>query len=158
MRKLPSPSLVTRGWSSTRYSPFLSGRRSRGTEPEWLIRRVLHRAGARYRVDARLPGGYRGDIVFARARVAVLVDGCFWHGCPVHGRTEFRGPNRDLWRAKIRRNRARDRRATRLLEQSGWRVLRFWECEVRSAVAASAGRVLAVLDAAGGANRPNVSG
>ena len=67
----------------------------------------------------------RPDICFTRARVAVFVDGCFWHGCPEHGRRP--ATNRAYWLAKIERNRARDVRDTRRLQQGGWRVVRIWE-------------------------------
>lgn len=60
----------------------------------------------------------------------MFVDGCFWHGCPIHGRKEFRGPNAQNWVDKLRRNHERDQRATRAAEQDGWVVMRFWECEV----------------------------
>jgi len=72
----------------------------------------------------------RPDFVFAARRLAVFVDGCFWHGCPRHG-TRPRG-NAAFWRAKFRRNRARDRRDTRRLRRAGWKVLRLWEHELRA--------------------------
>jgi DNA mismatch endonuclease (patch repair protein) len=77
--------------------------------------------GARFRV--------RPDFVFAARRLAVFVDGCFWHGCPRHG-TRPRG-NAAFWREKFRRNRARDRRDTRRLRREGWRVVRLWEHELK---------------------------
>jgi DNA mismatch endonuclease (patch repair protein) len=65
-------------------------------------------------------------------RLAIFVDGCFWHGCPEHGRkTSFTGPNAALWEDKMRRNAERDRRSTALAEGDGWTVTRVWECEVR---------------------------
>ena len=90
------------------------------------------------------------DFVLPRHRIAVYVDGCFWHGCPVHGPKEFRGPNRDRWATKLDQNRSRDRRNTLLLEDAGWTVLRFWECQVRDDLE---GCVLAVADHAGAAAR-----
>lgn len=78
-------------------------------------------AGARPRA-----GRVRPDFVFHRERVAVFVDGCFWHGCPRHG-TQPR-QNRKFWREKIARNQARDALTTRGLRRNGWRVLRIWEC------------------------------
>lgn len=110
----------------------------RHTAPEMAVRRALHAAGARYRVQFPLPGNRRRtiDIAFPRARVAVFIDGCFWHGCPAHGvqpRT-----NEEWWSWKIARNRDRDADSTRTLESQGWRVLRVWEHEdpevVRDAV------------------------
>ena len=104
--------------------------RRRDTKPELLIRRALHASGLRYRVDyAPLASDRRrrADIVFTRAKVAVFVDGCFWHGCPTH----FVMPksNVDYWAPKIQRNMARDAETTHRLEDGGWTVLRFWEHE-----------------------------
>ena len=85
-------------------------------------------------VRGRAAGGEgfqaRPDFVFPVRRLAVFVDGCFWHGCPRHG-TRPRG-NAAFWRAKFRRNRARDRRDTRRLRRAGWQVLRLWEHELRA--------------------------
>jgi DNA mismatch endonuclease (patch repair protein) len=78
-------------------------------------------AGGRFQV--------RPDFVFTARRLAVFVDGCFWHGCPRHG-TRPRG-NAAFWRAKFRRNRERDRRDTRNLRRAGWKVLRLWEHELK---------------------------
>lgn len=101
--------------------------RRRDTGPEMELRRALWRTGLRYRVDLRLSGA-RPDIVFTRQRIAIFVDGCFWHGCPTH----YIPPsgNAPYWRAKIERNRARDARNTSALIEAGYRVLRFWECEL----------------------------
>jgi DNA mismatch endonuclease, patch repair protein len=100
--------------------------RGRNTGPEVAVRRALWALGFRYRTHSAIPG--RPDIVFASARVAVFIDGCFWHGCPLHGVKPK--TNRDFWREKIRKNRMRDRRVTHLLKADGWSVLRFWEHEV----------------------------
>jgi len=103
--------------------------RGRDTGPELALRRVLHARGLRYRVDHPLPFDRRrrADIAFTRAKVAVFVDGCFWHGCPEHGATPR--TNTDFWAAKIARNRERDADTVRLLDEAGWAVLRFWEHE-----------------------------
>ena len=90
----------------------------------WLRQRTI---GGRVDDGARFQ--VRPDFVFAARRLAVFVDGCFWHGCPRHG-TCPRG-NAAFWRAKFRRNRARDRRDTRRLRRVGWRVLRLWEHELK---------------------------
>ena len=87
--------------------------------------------GLRFRVQKAVLPRCTPDFVLPRHRIAVYVDGCFWHGCPVHGPKDFRGPNRDRWAAKLDQNRDRDRRNTSRLEEAGWTVLRFWECEVR---------------------------
>jgi DNA mismatch endonuclease (patch repair protein) len=107
----------------------MQGNRSRDTKPELAIRRSLHAKGLRYRVNYRpLPGLRRtADVVFTRSRVAVFIDGCFWHGCPDH----YRAPasNVTYWSAKVSRNRERDTETTEHLECAGWTVLRFWAHE-----------------------------
>lgn len=127
-----------RAWVPTRHSRSLSGRKNRDTAPEVALRRAVHRLGLRFRVHRRLAGRFSVDFDLPRFRLAVLVDGCFWHGCPQHGPTGFRGPNSDRWAAKLDENRARDRRCNDLLQQQGWKVLRLWECEIRDDVEACA--------------------
>src|SRR4051794_8115781 len=102
--------------------------RSSNTEPEIALRRALHRRGLRYRLEGLIGEGTRRrvDIVFAVARVAVFVDGCFWHGCPTHGRREHR-INSWYWPDKIEGNRARDRDTNKRLRSAGWKVVRVWE-------------------------------
>lgn len=99
----------------------------RDTVPEMTLRRELHRRGLRYRVQLKVPGNRRRtiDLAFTRARVAVFVDGCFWHGCPLHG-VQPRS-NSEWWEWKIGRNRERDADTDALLVAEGWQVLRFWE-------------------------------
>ncbi len=101
----------------------------RDTAPELALRRELHRRGLRYRVEVALPVAPRRrmDIVFAPARLVVLVDGCFWHGCPSHG-TAARA-NADYWSAKIVANQLRDADTDARLRADGWEVLRVWEHE-----------------------------
>src|SRR4051794_5797828 len=122
--------------------------RRRDTSPELAVRRAAHALGLRYRVDARpLPAlNRRADLVFTKARVAVFVDGCYWHGCPQHG-TKAR-TNADYWASKIARNVQRDAETDRLLTEAGWRCLRFWEHEDPQGVAE---RIAAVV---GGARGP----
>nr|WP_204805923.1 very short patch repair endonuclease [Mycobacterium riyadhense] len=108
----------------------MQANRSRDTKPELEVRRGLHRLGLRYRV-ATAPEPQlrrRADIVFTRARVAVFIDGCFWHGCLEHGRSNF-NYNADYWPAKIAANAARDVETNARLREAGWLVLRFWEHE-----------------------------
>lgn len=116
--------------------------RRRDTTAERALRSRLHRDGFRYRVDARLERSlpYRADIVFRGPRVAVFVDGCFWHGCPQH-RTAPRS-NAEWWYRKIEGNRTRDETATAALREAGWTVLRFWEHEFPEACAAVIVRVM----------------
>lgn len=99
----------------------------RDTGPELALRRLLHVAGYRYRVAYPVPGFPRRsiDLAFTRYRVAVFVDGCFWHGCSEH--RQVPASNREWWATKLEENRARDEATTAHLEQLGWTVLRFWE-------------------------------
>ena len=102
--------------------------RGTGTAPEVALRKELWRRGLRYRVDTPLDGRRRRvDIVFTRQRVAVFVDGCFWHLCPEHG-TMPRN-NAEWWREKLEANRRRDEDSTARLEAAGWLVVRIWEHE-----------------------------
>lgn len=111
--------------------------RRRDTRPELALRKALHAAGYRYRCDYRIDvagGRARPDIAFTRPRLAVFVDGCFWHSCPEHGRTPQ--ANTDYWARKLERNRSRDQANTRALQAAGWLVLRIWEhTDVSDAVA-----------------------
>jgi DNA mismatch endonuclease, patch repair protein len=114
--------------------------RRRDTRPEKRVRSLLHRAGLRFRVDQpiRLDGArpIRPDIVFTRQRLAIFIDGCFWHGCPTHG-VRKNGVNSRYWGPKIARNQERDAEQAELLRRHGWEVLRFWEHDAPEPVAAS---------------------
>lgn len=101
----------------------------RDTAPEMALRRELHRRGLRFRVDRPVLADKRRrvDIVFGPTKVAVFVDGCFWHGCPVHA-TQPRA-NSSYWQDKIATNQRRDRDTDRQLEAAGWMVIRIWEHE-----------------------------
>jgi DNA mismatch endonuclease (patch repair protein) len=103
--------------------------RRRDTQPEIALRRALHAAGLRYRVERPVIPGMRrrADIVFGPAKVAVFVDGCFWHMCPEHA--TFPRANADWWRQKLERNYARDQDTDRLLRKQGWLPVRVWEHE-----------------------------
>lgn len=120
--------------------------RRRDTPPELQLRRLLHALGLRYRVDYKpIPSmRRRADVVFTRWRVAVFVDGCFWHGCPQHG--TWPKANADWWRDKIRANQSRDGDTVTQLEAANWRAVRIWQHEAPDAAAE---RVLAALAAAG---------
>ena len=110
----------------------MQANRRRDTGPERALRSALHAAGYRYRCDLRidLPSGHRvrPDVVFTRLHVAVFVDGCFWHACPVHGANPRSNPA--YWGPKLRGNRERDARNTAELEAFGWTVVRVWEHEL----------------------------
>lgn len=91
----------------------------------------------------RIAKGCTPDFVLPGRRIAVFVDGCFWHNCPQHGRkTPFTGPNASLWTAKLIRNVERDRLADQVAAEYGWTPVRVWECEVRSDPTAVARRLL----------------
>ncbi|GGO52181.1 hypothetical protein GCM10012286_56600 [Streptomyces lasiicapitis] len=126
--------------SSPSVSARMSRQGSRDTAPEIAVRRLLHAAGLRYRVNVPVPGMPRRtiDIAFAKARIAVFMDGCFWHGCPDHATSPK--ANAEWWRAKLDKNMARDRETSRHLEAAGWTVLRFWEHERPEDVAAAVDR------------------
>lgn len=108
--------------------------KGRDTKPEMAVRRALHARGHRYRVDIRpIPAlNRRADLVFTRLRVAVFVDGCYWHGCPAH----YTAPSTNItyWSEKVTKNRSRDLETSRLLQEAGWTVVRAWEHEPVSEV------------------------
>ena len=103
--------------------------RNRDTDAELALRRELHTRGMRYRVNHRIEGlgRTRPDIVFIKAKVAVMVDGCFWHRCPEHA--TFPKSNEAWWAEKLEVNVGRDRETDRLFAQLGWQVVRVWEHE-----------------------------
>ncbi|MFF4753121.1 very short patch repair endonuclease [Streptomyces sp. NPDC002514] len=113
----------------------MSRQSSRDTAPEVAVRKLLHAAGLRYRVNFPVPGMPRRtiDIAFSRVKVAVFLDGCFWHGCPEHA--THPKANAEWWRQKLTKNIIRDQETTRHLESQGWTVLRFWEHEVPKSIA-----------------------
>ena len=116
--------------SSTVASATMRANRRRDTTPERRLRSALHRLGWRFRVDLPVDAGgrrVRPDIVFTRRRVAVFVDGCFWHVCPEHGQQP--SANALYWKTKLQRNVDRDLADTESLERSGWTVVRVWEHE-----------------------------
>ena len=125
-------------------SRIMSAVKSRDTRPELLLRRALYRRGLRYRVGPRsVPG--RPDVAFPQARVAVFVDGDFWHGCPTHFPDRRPGgPNASLWLTKFEAVKQRDARATRLAEEVGWHVVRVWECELTGDLESVVERILRI--------------
>ena len=120
--------------------------KGRDTSAEILLRKSLWARGLRgYRIGvSTLPG--RPDVAFARAKVAVFVDGCYWHGCPAHCRMP--SSNRPYWERKIQRNMERDKAHVRALRKAGWRVIRLWEHQVRKNPLLAARRVAERLDEA----------
>jgi DNA mismatch endonuclease, patch repair protein len=107
----------------------MSRQRSRDTAPEMALRKELHRRGLRFFVDRAPMSGLRrrADVVFPRRRVAIYVDGCFWHRCPQHATDPRR--NGEWWAEKLAGNVARDRATDSALLEAGWRVIRVWEHE-----------------------------
>ncbi|WP_152645231.1 very short patch repair endonuclease [Kitasatospora griseola] len=134
--------------SSAAVRASMQANKSRDTAPELALRRAVHALGLRYRVAARpLPGVRRtADLVFTKAKVAVFLDGCFWHGCAEHHTVAIR--NGQYWADKVARNKARDADTDQRLRDAGWEPLRVWEHEdvraaaerVREAVRSHAGR------------------
>jgi DNA mismatch endonuclease (patch repair protein) len=142
--RVPRGATAPGSWAS---SEAVRGRmqrqRTRDTGPELAVRRLLHAAGLRYRVDVAPMAGLRrrADIVFRPARVAVFIDGCFWHGCPEHGSRRTHA-NTEYWTEKVEGNRARDKSTDELLQEAGWISIRVWEHEPPSDAAE---RILAVV-------------
>ncbi|MER7520976.1 very short patch repair endonuclease [Streptomyces sp. NPDC126499] len=136
-------------------SSRMSKQRRRNTDVEMALRRCLHAAGLRYRVHRRPLKGVRreADIVFGPAKVAVFVDGCFWHGCPEHATWPKR--NSEFWREKIEKNQARDANTDARLIEAGWIPVRVWEHE---SAAEAALRVAAVVEERRAVSRPRARG
>lgn len=128
---IASKGIVTTPETSRR----MSGQASKDTRIELRLRQLLHGRGLRYRVHVRPVPRLRrvADVVFSRSQVAVFVDGCFWHGCPVHGTWPKR--NAAFWREKIRGNVQRDRATDQTLAEAGWLPVRVWEHENLDAAA-----------------------
>jgi DNA mismatch endonuclease (patch repair protein) len=105
----------------------MQANRGRDTGPELALRRAVHALGLRYRVSARPLKDFRrtADLVFSRSRVAVFLDGCFWHGCPEHHTVA--ATNSTYWTDKVSGNRARDEETDELLRMAGWESIRIWE-------------------------------
>lgn len=124
-------------------SGAMARQRTQETAAEVALRRLLHRKGYRYRIHRQPVPGLRrtADIVFSRQRVAVFVDGCFWHCCPEHGTWPKR--NAEWWRSKLEANQRRDRDTNDRLAAAGWQVVRVWEHESAEEAAERVVRVLA---------------
>ena len=138
--------LRAESWASTPGShASMKSNRGRDTTPELTVRRRLHAMGLRYRVSVRPVATLRrtADIVFTRARIAVVIDGCFGHGCPDHYQAPVR--NSDFWLAKRERNQERDAETDAALTAAGWTPLRFWEHEVRADPARVATTIASVV-------------
>ena len=123
----------------------MSRQRVRDTDPEVAVRRRLHASGLRYRVQYPVPQMSRRtiDIAFTRVRLAVFIDGCFWHGCWEHPSVPL--ANREWWLRKIARNQERDAETTAHLRSTRWLVLRYWEHEPPELVADAIGKQFDLL-------------
>ncbi|MFF9522093.1 very short patch repair endonuclease [Streptomyces achromogenes] len=129
--KLPADSSA----SSVSVRAVMSANKGKDTKPELLLRAALYRRGLRYRVGIRPVKTLRrtADVVFPKAKVAVFVDGCFWHGCPEHYRPAKQRAQK--WQEKIQANRDRDAATNLVLKEAGWSVIRVWEHEDPEAAA-----------------------
>ena len=121
--------MVNASPSSHKASRRMERVRQKGTRCEVELRRTLHFRRLRYRLQVPLITNSRrvADIVFRRRKLAIFVDGCFWHGCPEHGTSPK--SNADFWRDKIETNKKRELDTNQRLTEAGWRVLRVWEHE-----------------------------
>ncbi|MBV9074358.1 MAG: DNA mismatch endonuclease Vsr [Acidobacteria bacterium] len=139
---MPQNALTRPKPSSQQASDRLRAARQRDTSPEVLLRSALHRAGVRFQVgvvaDKRIKT--RPDIVLRSKKIAVFVDGCFWHSCPKHA--TIPRSNRAWWVDKLRKNRERDRRNRCCLKKLGWRIVSVWEHE---SVSAATRRILRLM-------------
>lgn len=116
--------------------------RGGGTKPEILLRKALWAAGLRYRIKNKLPG--KPDIAFPSVKVAIFVDGCFWHGCPEH--MTWPKNNAEFWKEKIEGNMVRDREVKVDLSEIGWSTLRFWEHEINTDIDGVVYRIQSNID------------
>ena len=136
-RPVPSSSDVSRRMAKVR---------QKGTGAEVALRQEMYRIGLRYRVDYEVLRKPRrvADVAFAGRKIAVFVDGCFWHGCPEHA--TWPKQNAEFWREKIEANRRRDADTNDRLRSLGWTVLRFWSHESPAEAAKAVARVVAKVD------------
>jgi DNA mismatch endonuclease, patch repair protein len=140
-KELPIPRVQS---SSPETSRRMAKVRQKGTDAEIALRRELYRMGLRYRIDYEVMKKPRrvADVAFPGLRIAIFVDGCFWHGCPEHA--SWPKQNADFWRQKIEANRRRDADTSSRLRDLGWTVLGFWEHESPTYAAESVGRTVAM--------------
>jgi DNA mismatch endonuclease, patch repair protein len=130
LRDLLAGAACEDSWAGSRsVRRSMQGNRGGKTKPEIALRSALHRNGFRFKIGSRLIPGTRrtADIAFTTEKVAVFVDGCFWHGCAMHGHIPLR--NESFWSAKIIRNKQRDAEVDQSLIEAGWAVIRVWEHE-----------------------------
>ncbi len=109
-------------------SRIMSRIKSKNTKPEIQLRKEIWKRGIRYRINYPIFG--KPDLAFPNRKLAVFVDGCFWHKCPIHQRLP--NTNKSYWQAKIEKNWTRDRVQEKKLKKKGWKILRFWEHDIKS--------------------------
>lgn len=122
-------------------SKVMSRIKSKDTSPELILRKALWKRGCRYRIHYGLPG--TPDIVFIGKKVAVFIDGCFWHKCPkcyVEPKS-----NKNYWLSKIKKNVGKDKKNNKTLEEMGWKVIRLWEHEVKKDLNKSVEKIIKEL-------------
>jgi len=129
----------------------MSRNRPVNTKPEVRLRKACWARGMRYRLGAKLPG--KPDFTLLKYRVVVFVDGCFWHGCPIH----YQRPatRSEFWAEKVSRNRSRDLTVTEQLRGGGWTVVRIWEHTVRQELDAAVAEVIRHCDTTATPHRPS---
>ena len=120
------PALLADMMSRAQRSDCMSKIRGKDTKIEIVLRKAVWKNGLPYRLHANLPG--TPDLIFLGSKVALFVDGCFWHGCPIHGVRPK--TNRAFWSDKLKKNLARDNRIKKELNEMGWKVVRYWEHDV----------------------------
>lgn len=127
--------------SSSQRSYCMSRIRERDTKPEITLRKALWGLGYRYCLGSKLPG--KPDVVFPRYHVALFIDGCFWHKCPIH----FQMPkeNQEFWDRKLSANVQRDKEVERMLNEEGWKVIRIWEHQVKQDLMGAIEQVVSTL-------------
>ena len=128
-------------FTKSQRSQIMAKIKSKNTKPETYLRKLLSSRGIRYRIHYSLDG--KPDIVFPSKKIAVFVDGCFWHKCPKC----FRLPNsnKEYWSKKIQKNTERDKKINQILESKGWKVLRVWEHEIKKNPEDAINRIIELL-------------
>jgi DNA mismatch endonuclease Vsr len=145
-RYLSTPLGLSPAASSAAVSKSMRGNRRRDTSPELTLRRLLRAAGmGGYRIAWKKAPG-RPDIAYPGKRIAIFVNGCFWHRCP-HCNPSVPKSNADFWQHKFARNQERDARKVRELEEAGWTVLTVWECELRAPLVEAVANIRRLLGA-----------
>jgi len=119
--------------------------KNKNTKPELKLRKALWNEGIRYRINTKLTG--KPDIVFTSKKIAIFVDGCFWHCCPIHGTSPK--SNVPFWGSKLQKNIERDAKVNQLLKESGWNVYRIWEHKIDSDIVGVISSIKTLLASSG---------